>query len=131
MTYYERKLTRIKNIHYSNQGQIDTVIGTRNYIDNNFEKALNLDLLSFVRFTSKYHLLRLFKRYYGITPRQYLIDKRIEKAKECLKNGMPVTQTCFSIGFESPSSFSNLFKNRIGMTPSEFQKSNFQEVSQR
>ncbi len=122
MTFYERELVRIKSICYSNQAQIDTVIATRNYIDNHFENDLNLDLLSQIRFTSKYHLLRLFKKYYGLTPRQYLIEKRINKSKEFLTRGMTITETCFAVGFESPSSFSALFKGKIGLTPTEFQK---------
>jgi AraC-like DNA-binding protein len=122
MTYYHKEITRIGNLCYSNKGQIATVIGTRHYINNNFDKELNLDLLSHIRFTSKFHLLRLFKRYYGQTPKQYLTDKRIEKAKELLAQGTNVTETCFGIGFDSPSSFSTLFKSRVGITPSEFQK---------
>jgi AraC-like DNA-binding protein len=107
---------------YSNKGQLETVIGTRHYITNNFEKELNLNLLSHTRFTSKFHLLRLFKKYYGLTPKQFLTNKRIEKAKEYLKNGMNITGTCFAIGFESPCSFSTLFKNRTGLTPTDFKK---------
>lgn len=122
MTHYLKEITRIKNTCYSNKGQLDTVIGTRHYIDNNFDKELNLGLLSHIRFTSKFHLLRLFKKYYGQTPKQYLIDKRIEQAKEALTKGTSVTETCYNIGFDSPSSFSTLFKSRIGLTPTEFQK---------
>ena len=122
MTFYQSEINRIRSICYSNKGQIETVIGTRHYINNNFDKELNLDLLSHIRFTSKFHLLRLFKKYYGQTPKQYLTDKRMEKAKELLKKGMNVTETCFEIGFESPSSFCTLFKSREGMTPNEFQK---------
>lgn len=122
MTHYLKEITRIKSICFANKGQIDTVIGTRHYINNNFDKELNLDLLSYIRFTSKYHLLRLFKRYYGQTPKQYLIDKRIERAKELLSKGTNVTETCFSIGFDCPSSFSTLFKSRVGLTPTAFQK---------
>ena len=122
MTFYESEVNRIRSVVYSNQGQLDSVIGTRNYIDNNYETDLNLDLLSHVRFVSKYHLLRLFKKYYGQTPNQYLTDKRIEKSKEYLKKGINITETCFAIGFESPCSFSTLFKNRTGLTPTEFQK---------
>ena len=107
---------------YSNKGQLDTVIGTRNYINNNYDADLNLDLLSHIRFVSKYHLIRLFKKYYGQTPKQYLIDKRIERSKEYLKTGMNITETCFAIGFESPCSFSTLFKSRTGLTPTDFQK---------
>ena len=99
----------------------------RNYIEGNFDKELNLDLLSHIRFTSKFHLLRLFKKYYGQTPRQYLIDKRIEKSKTYLGMGMSVSETCYSVGFESPSSFSTLFKKKIGKTPTDFQKEQFSQ----
>ena len=122
MTYYEEELNKIRSIVYSNEGQINTVIGIRNYIDNNYDVNLNLDLLSHIQCVSKYHLLRLFKKYYGLTPRQYLIDKRIEKSKEYLKNGMSVTETCFAVGFESLGSFSTLFKTKTGKSPMEFRK---------
>ena len=122
MTFYETEIKRIKNSCYSNDKQLETVIATRNFIDNHFEKALNLDFLSYLSITSKYHLLRLFKRYYGFTPKQYLIDKRIAKSKEQLKGGMSVTETCFAVGFESLGSFSTLFKAKTGKSPSEYQK---------
>ena len=122
MNYYQTEINRISNICYSNKGQIETVIGTRHYINNNLDKALNLNLLSHTRFTSKFHLLRLFKKYYGQTPKQYLTDKRIEKSKQLLKDGMSVTNTCFDVGFESPSSFCTLFKYKVGLTPTAFQK---------
>lgn len=125
MTFYEKEVHRIKGLCYSNQAQIKAIIQIRKYIDNNFDANLNLDLLSRECLISKYHLLRLFKKYYGQTPKQYLIDKRIAKSKEFLKAGMTATQTCLTVGFESPSSFSSLFKCKVGMTPSEFQKSNF------
>jgi AraC-like DNA-binding protein len=122
MTFYQSEIIRIKSICYSNKGQIQTVIGTRHYIDNNFDKELNLNLLSHIGFTSKFHLLRLFKKYYGITPKQYLTGKRIEKAKELLLKGTSVTDACLASGFDSPSSFSTLFKYRVGLAPAEFQK---------
>ena len=125
MTFYETEVKRIKKLCYSNEQQLETVIATKNYIDNNFEQGLNLDFLSHIRFTSKYHLLRIFKRYYGITPKQYLRDKRIEKSKEHLANGMSVTETCFAVGFESLGSFSALFKAKTGKTPIQYQKEQF------
>ncbi|MGN6492746.1 MAG: helix-turn-helix domain-containing protein [Agriterribacter sp.] len=122
MTFYEIEISKLKHNVYANQAQLDTVIGTRNYINNHYDTDLNLDLLSHIRFTSKFHLLRLFKKFYGQTPKQYLTDKRLEKSKEYLKKGMTITDTCFAIGFESASSFSTLFKSRTGLTPTEFQK---------
>jgi len=122
MTFYETKIKRIKSVYFKNDKQIETVIAVRNFIDNNFHENLKLEFLSRIGFTSKYHLLRLFKKYYGLTPRQYLMDKRIEKSKENLLNGMTVTETCFAIGFESLGSFSKLFKAKTGKSPSVFQK---------
>ena len=127
MTLYQQEINRIKNICYFNQGQIDTVVGARHYINNHFNQQVNLNLLSHLRFTSKFHLLRLFKKYYGLTPIQYLTDKRIEKAKEDLKQGKSVTKTCFDVGFECPSSFSTLFRGRVGLSPIQFQKEQFSQ----
>ncbi|MEM9984342.1 MAG: AraC family transcriptional regulator [Bacteroidota bacterium] len=129
MTFYEKEILRIKGVVYSNQGQIDTAIRTRSYIEEHYNRDLNLDLLAQHLFVSKYHLLRLFKKYYGQTPRQYLINKRIEQAKEHLKNGLSVTEACFAVGFESVGSFSSLFKRKTGQTPAQFKKSNFREAT--
>lgn len=122
MTFYEKEIIRISGIIYSNQEQIETAIGVKSFIDNNYDADLNLDVISHARFVSKFHLLRLFKKHYGLTPRQYLIDKRIEKSKEQLRIGMSVTETCFAVGFESVGSFSALFKSKTGKSPSAFQK---------
>ncbi len=122
MTFYQAEIKRIKQVHYSNNGQIETAIGARHFIIDNLDKEVNLDLLAHVRFTSKFHLLRLFKRYYGQTPRQYLIDRRIEKAKDLLKSDLSVTEVCYEVGFESPCSFSSLFKARTGRTPADYKK---------
>ncbi len=125
MTFYEKEVLGIKKMIYANEAQIKTVIRARHYIDTHLENELSLDILARIHYTSKYHLLRLFKRYYGQTPKQYSIEKRIERSKELLKEGIPVNETCFLVGFESRSSFSTLFKNKTGMAPVEFQKSNF------
>ncbi len=120
--YYLKEITRIKEICYHNKMQIKTVISTRHFIDTHYDRELNLQILSRNQFTSRFHLLRLFKRYYGQTPQQYLTEKRLAQAKELLSNGANVTSACYDVGFESPSSFSTLFKSRFGSSPREFQK---------
>lgn len=122
MNLYQSEIIRLKKTIYANNRQLDAVIGIRKYINQNYDADINLDILSRTRFVSKFHMLRLFKKYYGQTPGQYLTDKRIEKSKQHLKNGMTMTDTCFAVGFESPASFSTLFKSRTGLTPTEFQK---------
>ncbi len=125
MTYYIQELNRIKRICFFNKIQIDIAVNAKRYIDTNFDKEINLNLLAHLQFTSKYHLIRVFKKYYGITPRQYLINKRIEKAKFFLKSGKSISDTCYAIGFESINSFSNLFKAKTGMPPSIYRRATF------
>lgn len=125
MNHYIKELERIKAICFSNQVQIDIALNTKRYIDTNFDKAINLSLLARLHFTSKYHLIRVFKRYNGITPRQYLINKRIEHARKHLEAGKSVSDTCYTIGFESINSFSNLFKTKTGMSPSAYRRATF------
>jgi len=125
MTFYIQELERIKRICFSNKIQLDIAVNTKRFIDTNFDKEINLDLLAHLRFTSKYHLIRVFKKYYGITPRQYLINKRIEMAKKKLKSGQSVSDTCYSIGFGSLNSFSNLFKAKTGIPPSVYKRATF------
>lgn len=109
MTVYKKKLERVKKALYKNQGQIDAVIAIRKFIDQKYSDDLNLDELSRAQYISKYHLLRLFKKYYGQTPRQYLIDKRVDASKKYLNGGRSVTETCFAVGFESLGSLQYAF----------------------
>lgn len=125
MNYYIQELNRIKRICFSNKSQIDIAISTKKYMDTNFDKKISIKLLASLQFTSKYHLIRVFKKYYGVTPRQYLINKRIEKAKKILKTGKSVSETCYLIGFDSINSFSNLFKAKTGMSPSIYKRATF------
>ncbi|MBS1518349.1 MAG: helix-turn-helix transcriptional regulator [Bacteroidetes bacterium] len=67
MTFCEKEIIRIREIRFSNQRQINIVKETREIIDENIDGDLNLDFLSDEKRISKYHLPRLFKRYYGLS----------------------------------------------------------------
>ncbi len=96
------------------------IVSAKLYIDNHYPDDIDLDDIAGEAHFSRFHFIRLFKDVYGKTPHQYLIHVRIENAKQLLKNGTPVTETCFAVGFGSLSSFSALFKRRAGVPPSEF-----------
>lgn len=125
MTFYEREITKIKNTVYANDDQLGRVIRMRRYMEDNYDADLDLDHMSEIIFTSKFHLHRLFRKYYGQTPKQYLTEKRLAQARVLLKQGISVTDTCFAVGFECPSSFCHLFKSKTGLTPSSFQKEQY------
>ncbi|XRE43955.1 Transcriptional regulator, AraC family [Tenacibaculum discolor] len=125
MNFYSSEIYRIKSICFFNEAQLKTVIKVKKLINNNFEQDVNLEFLAHTASTSKFHLIRLFKKYYGTTPKQHLISKRLEKSKELLTEGYSVIDTCYFIGFNSPSSFSRLFKEKTGKSPTRFQKEQF------
>ena len=125
MNYYTRELQRIKESCFSNEAQLTVALNAKRYIDENFAEEVNLTFLSRTQLTSKYHLIRIFKRYFGITPRQYLINKRIGQAKKLLRSGMSVSRVCYEVGFTSINSFSTLFKVKTGVPPSVYKRATF------
>jgi AraC-like DNA-binding protein len=90
----------------------------REFIDHWYDHPLSLDQISEKACFSRYHFLRLFRQAFNQTPHQYLIERRIEKAKELLKgDNLRVTDVCFEVGFQSLGSFSTLFQKRVGHAP--------------
>jgi AraC-like DNA-binding protein len=88
------------------------------FMDDNFHEPLDLEQISQQAFLSRFHFHRLFTRIYRKTPHQYLTLLRLESAKRLLeKEGISVTEVCNSVGFESLSSFSILFRKESGYTP--------------
>ena len=93
----------------------------KEYIDANFTEPLTLEGISGEACISRYHFLRLFKDVFSETPYQYISRLRIRKAVALLTSGsMPVTHICSEVGFDSLSSFSWLFKQKLGLSPDAF-----------
>ena len=90
----------------------------RDFIDHCYDHPLSLDQISEKACFSRYHFLRLFRQAFYKTPLQYLIERRIEKAKELLgTDELRVTDVCFEVGFQSLGSFSSLFHKYVGHAP--------------
>lgn len=102
------------------------VVQAKLFIDNHYSDRLDLDNIADEARFSKFHFIRLFKSIYGKTPHHYLTQVRMEKAKEFLSNQMSVADTCTSVGFDSPTSFTALFKKKFGQSPSGFQQQQHQ-----
>ena len=124
-TFYHNQIIYFNNILYNDLFQVKILHRTKRYLDAHFCNTVDLKDLALLQGFSPYHLLRLFKLYYGTTPKQYQISKRIEVAKNRLKKGYTVSESCYDVGFQSVTTFSTLFKRKTGMTPTEFKKSNF------
>src|SRR5690606_1039020 len=96
------------------------IVQAKLFIDKNYADKIDLNNISDEAYFSKFHFIRLFKSIYGKTPHQYLTSVRIQKALELLRDGQSVREVCFSVGFESLSTFSGLFKRMINISPSVY-----------
>jgi transcriptional regulator GlxA family with amidase domain len=71
---------------------------------------------------SPFHFIRQFDALFGETPHQFRTRARLDRAKQLLRTGASVTETCMELGFSSVGSFSGLFARRVGVTPSAFRR---------
>jgi len=101
----------------------DRLCRARRFIDECYDLPLDLNEISKQACLSRFHFLRLFRDTFETTPHQYLIQRRIERAKELLRwKEMSVTDVCFEVGFESLGSFSALFHRCVGTAPVTYRK---------
>ncbi|RHR24454.1 AraC family transcriptional regulator [Clostridium sp. AF19-22AC] len=92
-------------------------------IDKNFKTDLSLKYFEEMTHRSRYHILKEFKKYIGVTINEYLITARITYAKELLKySELPVGEIAFECGMNNVTHFINLFKAREGQTPLVYRK---------
>lgn len=93
------------------------------YIDLHFSEEITLELLADEVNISKYHLSHEFKRYTGLSVKEYLITTRLSYAKDLLKySEKSVADIAEICGIYHVSHFINLFKSREGCTPHTYRK---------
>ena len=72
---------------------------------------------------SPFHFIRRFEALFGVTPHQFRIQSRLDLAKRLLAAGdRSVTDVCMEVGCSSLGSFSALFRDRVGETPSAYRR---------
>lgn len=88
------------------------------YIRANLEEDLSLTEIARVADLSQYHFARAFRHSTGHTPQQYLMQQRIERAKELLaKDDLPIVEISLRTGFKNQSHFTTLFRKFTKFTP--------------
>ena len=93
----------------------------KEYIKQNYSKAINLDEVSYYVNISPYYFSKIFKEGTGENFIEYLTNIRIEKAKELLSTSdYSMKEICVMVGYSDPNYFSRSFKKNVGVTPTEY-----------
>lgn len=111
------------------QNQIGKII---DYIHQNYYANLSLEFLSDTFFISPYHLCHEFKRYTQRTLVDYINVTRIMNAqRKIMETNNSLTKICSETGFSNLTHFNRVFKQQVGMTPSDYRKCYRQSVSEK
>lgn len=93
------------------------------FINTHLDQNLKLVELSAIAQISPYHFLRLFKKSVGITPHQYILQRRIDQAKYLLKSSnLDIAEIALRVGFCDRAHMSRCFKRILGHTPSQWRQ---------
>jgi len=103
------------------KNHLQTVERAKEYITNNYTRDLTLNEIADDSCVSPFHFSRIFKTFTSYSPHQYLIGTRLKNAENLIKNSdMPITEICFSSGFDSLEYFSTAFRKKYRESPSKF-----------
>lgn len=104
----------------------ETITKAISYIENNYSKEISLAAIANYAKLSPYHFSRLFKKHMNCSPHQYLINYRINKAKQLLYNTkLSIKEIAFTCGFNSISHFTTTFKKHSNVSPKKFRETQF------
>ena len=95
----------------------------RDLMDREYALALDISRLATAAGMSEAHFIRSFRSTFGETPNRYLQRRRVERAMFLLSSGdTSVTDVCFDVGFNSLGTFSRMFRQVTGLSPSEYRE---------
>lgn len=91
------------------------------YVDEHLPEHLSLETIAQHIGISQFYLCQSFKRSMGVSPYQYLLQQRIERAKKLLLQKSPnIADIALAVGFANQSHFTRQFKQVVGVTPKRF-----------
>ena len=93
------------------------------YINSSYNRKITLEDICLMVHVSKYHFCRSFKNIMGMTVMEYILETRIANAKNLLKStDLRIEAVAEKCGFSSLSYFSQMFRQNVGMSPSQYQR---------
>jgi AraC family transcriptional regulator len=93
------------------------------FVDANLEREISLMRLAQECGTSVFHFARLFKRRTGVAPHQFIVQRRIERARSLLRNAdLSVGEVAARCGFAQQSHFATTFRRVVGLSPTSYRR---------
>mgnify|MGYP005752094017 CR=1 FL=1 len=93
------------------------------YINNHYGDELSRDTLADMVYLNPDYLSRKFKEEKGVSISSYIIEKRVEKAKERLcTTSMPINAVAMEVGYDNFAYFAKVFRTKTGLSPNEYRK---------
>lgn len=126
LSVFYRMLHMLSNDDAENAGTVGPIAPAIHYLTKNFASCdITNALLAEKCHISEVWFRRLFIKQYGVTPKQFIIDIRINRAKQLLSEGsVKISSVAQSCGFSNPYHFCRLFKEKTGLTPTEYMNKN-------
>jgi AraC-like DNA-binding protein len=101
------------------------LLRARDLVDARYAEPLDLRALAQAAHVSPRHFSRSFRRTFGETPYQYLLSRRIERARHLLRTtDLRVAEICLAVGFTSVGSFTTTFRRHVGVSPTAYRRAN-------
>ena len=101
------------------------LLRARDLVDSHYAEPLDLESLAGAAHVSPRHFSRSFRSTFGETPYQYLLTRRLERARHLLRTtDLQVGEICLEVGFTSVGSFTTTFRRRVGLSPTAYRRAN-------
>ena len=105
------------------RNHISTIENAKEYMNEKFGDDISLHDLADHCHVSLFHFSRIFKKFTAYSPHQYLMNIRLKHAEMLLRNTTrPVTDICFTSGFNSLEHFATMFKQKYKLNPTQYRR---------
>jgi AraC-like DNA-binding protein len=92
----------------------------RDHLEENYAHPVTLSQLALLAGISPFHLIRQFRARYGLPPYMYLELVRVNRAREMLRAGEPISRVAYATGFSDQSHLTRRFKRVVGVPPGQY-----------
>jgi AraC-like DNA-binding protein len=116
--------TQARNMVEKNRSKHKSRISfVADYIRKNLHEKLSVDSIAKLAYVSKSNFFKMFKDELGTSPNEFILQERISRAKELLAGNNSIKETAYQTGFSDTNYFTRVFKQWVGVTPKNYQKS--------